>query len=87
MELDQIVSFMGLVFLAVVPYILASQGTMLAGQTGQFNVSQEGIMLAGASLGFLGAYQFESLWAGVITAVLTGALFGLAFTYFTTTSK
>ena len=87
MELDQIVSFMGLVFLAVVPYILASQGTMLAGQTGQFNVSQEGIMLASASLGFLGAFQFDSLWAGVITAVLTGALFGLAYTYFTTTLK
>ncbi|WP_420630564.1 ABC transporter permease [Candidatus Leptofilum sp.] len=87
MELDQIVSFMGLVFLAVVPYILASQGTMLAGQTGQFNVSQEGIMLAAASLGFLGAYQFGSLWAGIITAALTGALFGLAFSYFTTTLK
>ena len=87
MELDQIVSFMGLVFLAVVPYILASQGTMLAGQTGQFNVSQEGIMLASASLGFLGAYQFGSLWAGVLTAVFTGALFGLAFSYFTTTLK
>ena len=87
MELDQIVSFMRLVFLAVVPYILASQGTMLAGQTGQFNVSQEGIMLASASLGFLGAYQFGSLWAGVFTAVLTGALFGLAFSYFTTTLK
>ncbi|GJM43015.1 MAG: ABC transporter permease [Ardenticatenaceae bacterium] len=87
MELDQVVSFMRLVFLAVVPYILASQGTMLAGQTGQFNVSQEGIMLASASLGFLGAYQFGSLWAGAITAAFTGALFGLAFSYFTTTLK
>lgn len=87
MELDQVVSFISLVFLAVVPYILASQGTMLAGQTGQFNVSQEGIMLAGASLGFLGAYQFDSLWAGVLTAVLTGGLFGFAYSYFTTTLK
>lgn len=60
---------------------------MLAGQTGQFNVSQEGIMLASEALAFLGTYQFGSLWAGVLTAALTGALFGLAFSYFTTTLK
>lgn len=85
MELDQIVSFLSLVFLALVPYVLASQGTMLAGRTGLFNVSQEGIMLASASIGFLGAYWFDSLWAGIIAALITGALFGLVFAYFTTT--
>jgi len=71
----------------MVPYVLASQGTMLAGRTGQFNVAQEGIMLAGASLGFLGAYWFDSLIAGILLAMLTGGLFGLAFAYFTTTLK
>jgi general nucleoside transport system permease protein len=44
-------------------------------------------MLASASLGFLGAYRFDSLWAGILVAILTGALFGLLFAYFTTTLK
>ncbi|MDX1524110.1 MAG: ABC transporter permease [Anaerolineae bacterium] len=87
MDLDQIVNLAGLVFLAMVPYILASQGTMLTGRTGLFIVYQEGVMLAGASLGFLGAYQFGSTLAGVLVALLLGGLFGLAFAYFTTTLK
>lgn len=87
MNLDQLVNLAGLVFLAIVPYILASQGTALAGRTGLFIVFQEGVMLAGASLGFLGAYQFGSLTAGMLTALLLGGLFGLAFAYLTTTLK
>ncbi len=87
MDLDQLVSLVGLVALALVPYILASQGTMLAGQAGQFIVFQEGLMLASASLGFLGAYEFGSLAAGILIALLTGAAFGLVFTYFTTALK
>lgn len=87
MDLDQMVGFASLVFLALVPYVFASQGTMLAGQTGLFNVSQEGVMLASASTGFLAAYHFESLVAGVLTAMLVGGLFGLLFAFFTTTLK
>jgi simple sugar transport system permease protein len=86
-EVDQLLGLAGLVLLAMVPYVLASQGTMLAGRTGLFIVFQEGVMLAGASLGFLGAYQFGSLMAGVLTAVLLGGLFGLVFAYLTTTLK
>jgi simple sugar transport system permease protein len=74
--------------LTLVPYVLASQGTMLAGRAGVFNVSQEGIMLAGASVGFLGAYlSGGNLLQGVLLAMATGALFGLALAYFTTTLK
>ena len=83
----QIVSFARLVLLAMVPYVLASQGTMLGGRTGLFSVSQEGIMLVGASLGFLGAYLYGSLIYGMLLAMLVGALFGLALAYFTTTLK
>ena len=81
------VNFAKLVILALVPYVLASQGTMLGGRTGVFSVSQEGIMLVGASAGFLGAYLFDSLLAGIIVAMLVGGLFGLALAYFTTTLK
>jgi simple sugar transport system permease protein len=83
----QIVNFARLVMLALVPYVLASQGTMLGGRTGLFSVSQEGIMLVGASVGFLGAYLYGSLAYGILLAMLTGGLFGLALAYFTTTLK
>jgi simple sugar transport system permease protein len=83
----QVVNFFKLVMLAIVPYILASQGTMLGGRTGLFNVAQEGIMLLGASVGFLGTYLYESIWYGILLAVVVGGLFGLALAYFTTTLK
>ena len=85
--MDQLVNFARLVILSLVPYVLASQGTMLGGRTGLFNVAQEGIMLVGASLGFLGAYLYGSLAYGMVLAMLVGALFGLALAYFTTTLK
>ncbi|KAA3642396.1 MAG: ABC transporter permease [Chloroflexi bacterium] len=69
----------------MVPYIFAGLGTMLAGQTGLFIVAQEGIMLTGASIGFLGAYWTDNLFVGVLTAIVAGGLFGLAFAFFTTT--
>jgi len=87
LDLDQFINLAGLISLALVPFILASQGTMLAGQTGVFIVYQEGLMLVAASIGFLGAYQFGSLTLGIVAAMVVGALFGLAFSYFTTTLK
>ena len=40
-----ITDFLKLTFLSMVPFVLASQGTMLGGRTGVFNVAQEGICL------------------------------------------
>lgn len=81
---DILIAFLKLLLLSMVPYILASQGTMLGGRTGVFNVAQEGIMLAGASIGFLAAYKSSSLAVGFLAAMLSGGLFGLALAYFTT---
>jgi len=60
---------------------------MLGGRTGVFNVSQEGIMLVGASVGFLVSYYSGSIFLGIVVAMLAGALFGLALAYFTTSLK
>lgn len=87
MDLSDLVGFIRLVVLAMVPYAFAAQGTMLAGRTGVFNVAQEGIMLVGASVGFLGAYLFGHLGYGLLLAALVGGLFGLALSYFTTNLK
>ena len=76
-----------LIMLSMVPYVLAGQGTMLGGRAGVFNVAQEGIMLVGASVGFLVSYLYGSLWLGVLAALLAGGVFGLALAYFTTHLK
>ncbi len=60
---------------------------MLGGRAGVFNVAQEGIMLIGASVGFLGAYFSGSLLYGILLAILAGGVFGLALAFFTTTLK
>lgn len=76
-----------LILLTMVPFVLASQGTMLGGRTGVFNVAQEGIMLVGASVGFLVSFYTKSLTVGVLSAMVVGAIFGLAVAYFTTHLK
>lgn len=87
MDVETIVSFSRLVLLAMVPYVMAAQGTMLAGRTGIFNVAQEGIMLVGASVGFLAAWRLDSLVMGMVAALLVGGLFGLVLAYFTASLK
>jgi ABC-type uncharacterized transport system permease subunit len=76
--------FLKLLLLSMVPYIFASQGTMLGGRSGVFNVAQEGIMLVGGAVGFLAAYLSGSILVGVAAALAIGALFGLLLAYFTT---
>lgn len=85
--METLVTFLRLVLLSMVPFVLASQGTMLGGRTGIFNVAQEGIMLLGASLGFLVSYQVGNNLVGMLAAMAAGALFGLLLAYFTTTLK
>ncbi len=85
--LVSIVAYAKLILLSMVPFVLAGQGTMLGGRTGVFNVAQEGIMLVGASVGFLVSYLSGSIVLGMAAAMAAGALFGLALAYFTTHLK
>ena len=85
--MDIAVNFLRLVLLSMVPFVLAGQGTMLGGRTGVFNVAQEGMMLVGASLGFLVSFYSGSIFLGMVAAMLSGAIFGLALAYFTTSLK
>ena len=85
--LTQITAFSKLIMMTVVPFVLASQGTMLGGRTGVYIVAQEGIMLVGASIGFVVSYLTSSVIIGVLAALFVGALFGLILAYFTTTLK
>ena len=61
--------------------LLAALGELIVERSGVLNLSVEGMMLSGAFGGFIGAYYTNSLWLGVLCAILAGllvsALFGL----------
>lgn len=65
-------------------FTLAAQGTVLSGRTGVFNVTQEGVMALGASVGFLTAYKTGSNFTGLLVAFFVGALVGWILAYMTT---
>ncbi len=82
--MSELTNFLALVVTAMVPYVFASQGTMLSGRAGVFNVSQEGMLTLGAAVGFLVSLKVGSNAAGIIAAGLVGALFGLVLAAVTT---
>lgn len=86
--MDSIVSLLRLVLISMVPFALASQGTMFAGRTGIFIVAQEGIMLTGASVGFIVSYMTGgNNWLGGLAAVIVGGIFGAVTAYFSVKLK
>lgn len=82
--MNEVVSFLQLVVTAMVPFILAAQGTMLAGRAGVFNVAQEGLMMLGASVGFLVSLKLGGNPTGLLAAALVGAAFGWFLGWVTT---
>ena len=69
---------------AMVPFVLAAEGTILSGRAGIFNVSQEGMMVLGAAVGFLVSWTVGSNVVGLLAALGMGAIFGVVIGYMTT---
>ena len=65
------------------PLILGTLGVLLCERAGVLNLGIEGIMVAGAFTGWLTVYTGHGLWAGVLVAALTGAVFGLLHAWLT----
>lgn len=82
--MNEVVPFLQLMVTAMVPFILAAQGTMISGRAGIFNVAQEGLMVLGASVGFLVSLKAGGNLAGLVAAALVGAAFGLVLGWTTT---
>ncbi|NMC81209.1 MAG: ABC transporter permease [Chloroflexi bacterium] len=59
------------------PYLYAAIGEAFAQRSGVLNLGVDGIMLMGAYAGFYVAYRSGSLWLGLLTAAVVGALMGL----------
>ncbi|VTU29977.1 ABC-type uncharacterized transport system, permease component [Variovorax sp. PBL-H6] len=80
MEIAEILSsqaFWVAVLRIATPLILGTLGVLLCERAGVLNLGIEGIMVAGAFAGWLAVYAGAPLWAGVMVAALTGAVFGL----------
>ncbi len=59
------------------PLILGTLGVLLCERAGVLNLGIEGIMVAGAFIGWLVVYQGAPLWVGVAAAAGAGAALGL----------
>ncbi|RLD13449.1 MAG: ABC transporter permease [Caldiserica bacterium] len=68
-------------------YTLVALGIVIAGRTGIFNVSGEGVMLAAASSGFITAYLTGNWFLGFLVGALMGAAFGLMLAFIHETFK
>ena len=62
---------------AAVPLLLAGLGEQISEKAGVLNIGIEGMMIAGAYVGFLGAYFGGSLWFGFLGGALAGAAVAL----------
>lgn len=67
------------------PLIIATLGETFSERSGILNLGIEGTMLFGSLSAFLVAYKTNSLWFGVIAAVISGALLSLIMAYMTVT--
>lgn len=69
------------------PILFAGLGLLIINRSGLLNIGAEGTMLVSTLLAVVGSYYFGSVWAGLLCAVISGALMGLLFAFFTVTVK
>lgn len=65
------------------PYLFAAIGETFGQKSGVLNLGVEGQMLLGAFAAFYVALTTGNLWLGLLTAIIVGALMGLAMAYVT----
>jgi simple sugar transport system permease protein len=66
-------------------FTFAALGELIDQRSGVLNVGIEGVMLFGATLGFIAAQTTESYWLGFLVAIAIGALLGLLHGFFSIT--
>ncbi|MEQ8675226.1 MAG: ABC transporter permease [Aggregatilineales bacterium] len=69
------------------PYLFASLGETLAQRSGVLNLGLDGMMLVGAFTAFYTVLQTGSLILGLLVAIITGAVMGLAMAFISVTLK
>jgi simple sugar transport system permease protein len=76
-----IANLQGMLRLAT-PVILAGLCALITSRAGILNIAGEGMMLFGAWFGVAGSYYFESAFAGILAAMLSGFVIGGLFALF-----
>ncbi len=80
-----IISVLSMMFRMAVPLIFGTIGEAFAERSGILNLGIEGMMLMGASIGFLVGLKTGNLWFGVAAAAVTGLTLGIIMAFFTVT--
>ena len=70
------VEFVKAAIRAATPLVSAAVGEVAAERTGFVNIGVEGMMLSGAFAGVVGSWWMQSVWGGVLLAVVTGGAVG-----------
>lgn len=85
MENVGIMTIIAIIFTATIrsatPLIFASLGGNFSEKSGVVNIGLEGIMTVGAFSAVFFSYKTGSPWAGLIGAIVVGALFGLLLAF------
>jgi len=68
---------------AATPLLIAAIGELVVERSGVLNLGVEGMMIMGAVGGFMAANLTGNPWAGVLVAIIFGALTSLAFAFLT----
>jgi simple sugar transport system permease protein len=63
------------------PILIVAMGELVAEHSGVVNLGIEGIMLVGAFSGFYLCFTFNSLWVGVLGAMLCGGVLGYVMAF------
>src|SRR5690554_1641765 len=74
---ELIISILASTLRRSVPLLLASMGGCFSMRAGVIDLGLEGMMLAGAFFGVMGAHLTGSAWLGLLMGILFGILFSL----------
>jgi ABC-type uncharacterized transport system permease subunit len=69
------------------PILFAGLGLLIINRSGLLNIGAEGTMLMSTLMAVVGSFYSGSVWVGLICALVTGAVMGLVFAFFTVTVK
>jgi simple sugar transport system permease protein len=69
------------------PYLYAGIGETFGQRSGVLNLGVEGQMLLGAYAAFYVVFTTGNLWLGLVAAIITGAIMGLAMAFVSVTLK
>lgn len=80
-------AFFSQILRITVPYAMAALGGVMSERSGVINIALEGILLVGAFGGAVGAYEFDSVTAGMLAGCLGGVLVAALYAFVVVTMK